>query len=105
MANGVKLITGLSLAWLTFGFGLWDLLLFFPLGFIGGAYAITWLLYLRLKRKESVFKKQRVTLARDLFTQVQIQPMMECVHQVASRTDLELLSESCQSIQEAITPS
>ena len=105
MANGVKCITGLALSWLTLGFGFWDLLLFFPLGFIGGAYAITWLLYLRLKRKEAVFKKQRVALAKRLFTEVQVQPMIDCVQQVASREDLEQLTESCQHIQDAISSS
>ena len=104
MANGVKAVIGLALSWLTFGFGMWDLFLFFPMGFIGGAYALTWLLYLRLKRKESVFKKQRVELAKKLFTEVQIQPMTDCVQQVASREDLEQLTESCQHIQEVITP-
>lgn len=98
IANGVKAVIGLAVAWLTFGFGMWDLLLFFPLGFIGGAYLITWLLYLKLRRRELAFKRQRVQLGRKIFEEVQVKPLFGSVDQNASRADVDLLAQRCQEI-------
>ena len=102
IANGVKCVCGAFVAWFTFGFGLWDLLLFFPLGFIGGAYLITWLLYLRLKRRESAFKRQRVKMGRAIFETVQVKPLLGSVDASASPADVDQLATRCQQSSERL---
>ena len=101
MANLIKGVLGFSLSWVTGGLGLWDILLFFPLGFISGAYGITWLLYWRLRHKEALFKEQRVRFSAQLFKKVQIQPLRECVEQMASEKELDDLTKLSDRLKQS----
>ena len=102
LANAFKLSTGLGLAWLTGGFGLLDIV-FLPLGFIGGAYGIAWLLHKRLKHKETLFKAQRLRICRTLFEEIQVSPLIQCVEQMANREELTRLSTLSDQLEEAIS--
>ena len=101
LANGMKLCVGLFLAWLTAGFGFWDLI-FLPAGFIAGAYGITWLIHARLQHKQTLFKNQRVRMAKELLEHIQIKPMKQCIQQMSNRQDLGDLSNLSKQLQALI---
>ena len=87
VSNGLKATAGFSLSWLTGGFGLLDLI-FFPLGFIGGSWLLAALYWRLLSRKAELFRQQRRRQARELFEEVQLQPLRECVRQLTSSQEL-----------------
>ena len=100
ISNGLKAISGLFLAWLTGGFGLLDLI-FFPAGFIGGAWLLAAGYWRFLRRKETLFLRQRRRQARELFDEVQLEPLRSCVHQLASRQELLDLERCCETVKKA----
>ena len=87
LSNGLKTLCGLSLAWLTGGFGLLDII-FLPLGFIGGSWLLAALYWRLLSRKAELFRQQRRRQARELFEEIQMQPLRECVRQLTSSQEL-----------------